>query len=159
MPIRTDVVYWPTFQPLADKAALRNQTEMRSVTPQLRRCAGFQIIGDELSAVSIDETGASAPERKSQTGTVRTSGTDTSQRIRRWRKCEVPRRLPRRPSQISPLAHEHDIPERTALSAREIHPVRGYGRDPKAPGLRGINPDLARAAKRHPIGGSLADGS
>jgi len=33
MPIRTDVVYWPTFQPLADKAALRNQTEMRSVSP------------------------------------------------------------------------------------------------------------------------------
>jgi hypothetical protein len=41
---------------------------------------------------------ATEPERKSRTKTVRTSGTDTSLRIRRWRKCEVPRRLPGRPS-------------------------------------------------------------
>ena len=38
------------------------------------------------------------PERKSQTKTVRTFGTDTSLRIRGWRKCEVPRRLLGRPS-------------------------------------------------------------
>jgi hypothetical protein len=45
---------------------------------------GFWDLSREQSIAGFD------PERKSQTKTVRISGTDTSQRIRRWRKCEVP---------------------------------------------------------------------